>query len=97
MARCGEKLEALVNWICHDCATARGSRLRGVATFHEDVCDWCGELKSTTEPRDYTPRPAHPEQVQAMRALADSGQALEADLDAIGRAWAAERRRTGRK
>lgn len=82
-----------MNWICHDCAAARGSRLRGVATFHEDICDWCGSVAIVTEPRDYTPRPAHPEQVQAMPALADSGQ----DLDAIGRAWAAERRRTGRK
>lgn len=40
--------------ICADCGrkyqTRGGS---GISTFHQDICDVCGEDKTVTEPRDY--------------------------------------------
>jgi excisionase family DNA binding protein len=41
-------------WICAPCG-ARYGKPRGLyATFHGgDRCGWCGEITSTTEPRDY--------------------------------------------
>ena len=44
---------AYPEWICDLCAGAAGKRLRGLATFHPDVCSLCGETRSVTEPRDY--------------------------------------------
>lgn len=40
-------------WICLDCGRKYGNRAIGVATFHEDTCGICGEIKSCTEPRDF--------------------------------------------
>lgn len=84
-----------MNWICSACADAAGSTWPEghIATAHEDICGWCGHRARVTAPEDWYPRPVHPRQKEALQALAYSGQ----DLDAIGRAWAAERRRTGRK
>ena len=88
-----------MNWICRDCAFAAGtSTLDGhLSTMHQGHCDWCDTDKVVTEPRDYRPRPAWPKQ-DPLEAL---GHALNHEqhdpLDAMGRAWAAERRRTGQK
>jgi hypothetical protein len=41
-------------WICIDCGRKYGTAYEGhVATFHTDLCGWCGEEKAVTEPRDY--------------------------------------------
>lgn len=40
-------------WVCHDCAIKSGGRQPGIATYHENICDVCGEKKSVTQPRDY--------------------------------------------
>lgn len=41
-------------WICADCGKKHGSMPDGrMATWHEDVCGWCGETKQCTEPRDF--------------------------------------------
>jgi len=41
-------------WICANCGDKYGKMPQGhIATWHEDTCGWCGEVKSVTEPRDY--------------------------------------------
>lgn len=39
-------------WICQDCGIKYGQPKNVVSTWHEDVCDYCGEIKAVTEPRD---------------------------------------------
>jgi len=42
-------------WTCSDCAYKAGGKWKDkhIATFHQNICPVCGELKSVTEPRDY--------------------------------------------
>jgi len=40
-------------WICADCGLKHGKTPPGVACWHEDKCDVCGEVKPCTEPRDF--------------------------------------------
>ena len=40
-------------WICGDCGTIYGRKPCGVATWHFDKCDVCGEETTVTEPRDF--------------------------------------------
>jgi len=41
-------------WICSECATSRGYSNRCMlSTFHEDLCGWCEQIKTVTQPRDY--------------------------------------------
>jgi hypothetical protein len=40
-------------WICHPCGEKHGNRTVGVATWHKNTCDICGDEASVTEPRDY--------------------------------------------
>ncbi len=42
-------------WVCPPCAYDNGGTwVDGhVATFHNGICDVCGELKGVTEPRDF--------------------------------------------
>ncbi len=40
-------------WVCHGCAIKYGGNAPSMATYHDNICDICGELKSVTEPRDY--------------------------------------------
>jgi len=40
-------------WTCKECGIEHGTRLPEMATWHEDKCDVCGEIKSVTEPRDF--------------------------------------------
>ena len=48
------KLDEYPAWICADCGHKHGRWPDGhVATFHNDICGWCGEEKSCTEPRDF--------------------------------------------
>jgi hypothetical protein len=42
------------SWICFDCGKKYGTIIQNhCCTMHNDVCGWCGELKSVTEPRDF--------------------------------------------
>ncbi len=43
------------DWICAECAhrECNGMPEGHIATFHNGVCDLCGERKHVTEPRDY--------------------------------------------
>ncbi len=51
-----------MNWICHECAEKRGSRLPAghIATFHAGWCDAGQHEAFVTEPRDFRPRPDRP-------------------------------------
>lgn len=52
-------------WICSDCGNKHGRMPYGhAATWHRDVCGWCGEMRSCTEPRDfcYPPAPETPDE-----------------------------------
>lgn len=40
-------------WVCYECGKKYGSFRCGIATWHPDVCDVCGEVHSVTEPRDF--------------------------------------------
>lgn len=40
-------------WICYDCGMKHGKREPGLACWHADKCDVCGEAKPVTEPRDF--------------------------------------------
>ncbi len=40
-------------WICSPCGSKYGRRECGIATWHTDECDVCGEHRAVTEPRDY--------------------------------------------
>ena len=42
-------------WVCGDCAIANGGNwTKGhLATFHDDLCGWCGQIRSVTKPKDY--------------------------------------------
>ena len=40
-------------WICSDCGNKYGRRKCGIATWHNNTCDVCGEEKAVTEPRDF--------------------------------------------
>ena len=44
-----------VIWICTKCAHEHGATTREghLATWHEDLCGVCNELKTVTEPRDF--------------------------------------------
>lgn len=42
-------------WICSDCGNVYGKYPDGhCATWHTDICGWCGETKPCTEPRDFS-------------------------------------------
>jgi hypothetical protein len=51
------------DWVCHDCGTKYGNwySLTGeytgpkshCATYHESLCNVCGQVKAVTEARDY--------------------------------------------
>lgn len=63
-------------WICNDCANKKGWKMpiNHVATFHDDKCGDCHQLKSVTEPRDYNygQRSATLEDVLLYAALMES-------------------------
>jgi hypothetical protein len=40
-------------WICQDCGLKYGKAMTCISTWHYDNCDYCGEIKPVTEPRDY--------------------------------------------
>jgi hypothetical protein len=40
-------------WICKPCGDKYGNRPVGLATWHVDTCDVCGEVTEVTEPRDF--------------------------------------------
>jgi len=40
-------------WICHPCGEKHGNKPVGVATWHENTCDICGNTTEVTEPRDF--------------------------------------------
>lgn len=40
-------------WICHDCGIKYGKPRFSVSTWHQDKCDYCGEIKAVTESRDF--------------------------------------------
>lgn len=41
-------------WICQPCGIKYGKRTSiGVATWHLDTCDICGNTDQVTEPRDF--------------------------------------------
>lgn len=42
-------------WICTPCAEDNGGRWPAghEATFHQDICVWCGFTREVTEPRDW--------------------------------------------
>ena len=53
------KLKPYPTWVCIDCAreTLRQNKHRnpfnGIATFHIEACNVCGDVCSVTEPRDF--------------------------------------------
>jgi len=41
-------------WICDECGREHGRpTTTGTSTWHYATCDWCGEIRPCTEPRDY--------------------------------------------
>lgn len=46
-------MENYPTWVCAECGLKASGRHAGVATWHEDVCDVCGQKKTVTEPRDF--------------------------------------------
>lgn len=41
-------------WICQECAESLGHKNRcEMSTYHPDICGWCNEMKTVTQPRDY--------------------------------------------
>ena len=40
-------------WVCAECGERYGRRPCGIATWHEDVCGVCGQVRAVTEPRDF--------------------------------------------
>lgn len=40
-------------WVCADCGLTYGRRACGIATWHPDYCDICGDYCMVTEPRDF--------------------------------------------
>lgn len=41
-------------WVCSPCGEKHGRMPEDhIATWHVDVCGWCGETRSCTEPRDF--------------------------------------------
>lgn len=40
-------------WICNPCGEKYGRKQVEIATWHEDVCDVCGQEAVVTEPRDF--------------------------------------------
>lgn len=42
-------------WICMECGLKYGRKgVVGLATWHNDKCDICGEMRDCTEPRDFS-------------------------------------------
>jgi hypothetical protein len=41
------------NWICATCGTRYGRKQCGIACWHFDTCNICGEETEVTQPRDY--------------------------------------------
>jgi hypothetical protein len=45
------------DWICNDCGKKHGRQPSGNpygATYHEDQCGVCFQIKEVTEPRDFS-------------------------------------------
>lgn len=43
------------HWICQECAESRGyPNICLISTWHEDHCGWCEQIKTVTQPRDYS-------------------------------------------
>lgn len=40
-------------WVCKSCGEKYGRAAVGVASWHIDTCDVCGEMTIVTAPRDY--------------------------------------------
>jgi len=40
-------------WVCHPCGVKHGNKGCGVATWHDNTCDICGNIAYVTEPRDF--------------------------------------------
>ena len=50
---CKQKIMGYPEWCCDECGKLHGNRLPNHATYHEAVCDVCGEESFVTEPRDF--------------------------------------------
>ena len=48
-----KKIPIYPTWICHPCGVKHGNRTVGMATWHENTCDICGDTTEVTEPRDF--------------------------------------------
>lgn len=59
------------NWICSPCGRELGTRLPEYATFHMGRCDYCGDERAVTEPRDFGHPPLNDEQRRRMRGKED--------------------------
>ena len=72
-------------WICSDCGKRLGRRQPRQATWHDDTCGWCGEVRACTEPRDYG-YPASPGAIAAIGSPPPSsgGAANRASLTVSG-------------
>jgi hypothetical protein len=40
-------------WVCSDCATSAGGKVKGTPTWHTDKCGVCGRNVAVTQPRDF--------------------------------------------
>lgn len=47
------KMKPYPDWICAACGDKHGRKPVGLATWHENTCDVCGEKGIVTEPRDF--------------------------------------------
>ncbi|HON84208.1 MAG TPA: hypothetical protein PLI22_08795 [Caldisericia bacterium] len=47
------KKQSYGDWICNDCGIKYGKPRFLVSTWHQDKCDYCGEIKVVTESRDF--------------------------------------------
>jgi hypothetical protein len=43
------------SWICKECAESLGYKNRfSISCYHPDICGWCEQMKTVTQPRDYS-------------------------------------------
>lgn len=48
-----DEIDDYPDWICLDCGLKYGKPRFSVSTYHQGTCDWCGHIKSVTQPRDF--------------------------------------------
>lgn len=48
------ELKPYPSWVCYECGIkASKGKSYVCSTYHDGICDVCGEEKSVTEPRDF--------------------------------------------